>query len=115
MDFIDRWCWERKTWLLDLDADGVSKYFAGPLYFYGTDDSWESMALYKSGKSSEEIKTLLGIEDTWNWEPDWKGNTWLMPEGDYGTMTFGLKGNATVVVDHKMLDRVDHGTFSWMR
>lgn len=100
-----------KTWLLDLDADGVSKYFAGPLYFYGTDDSWESMALYKSGKSSEEIKTLLGIEDTWNWEPDWKGNTWLMPEGDYGTMTFGLKGNATVVVDHKMLDRVDHGTF----
>lgn len=44
-----------KTWLLDLDENGVSKYFAGPLYFYGTEDSWETMALYKSGKSADEI------------------------------------------------------------
>jgi len=27
---------KEKTWYLDLDAEGVSRYFAGPLYFYGT-------------------------------------------------------------------------------
>ncbi len=100
-----------KTWLLDLDANGVCKYFTGPLYFYGTEDSWETMALYKSGKTADEIKALLGITDTWNWEADWKGNSWIMPAGDYGTMTFSLKGNATVTVDHKMLGRVEQGTY----
>src|SRR5687767_13371890 len=26
---------EEKTWYLDLDADGLSRHFLGPLYFYG--------------------------------------------------------------------------------
>jgi hypothetical protein len=102
---------EEKTWLLDLDADGVSKYFIGPLFFYGTEDSWESMALYESGKSDTEVKAALGIEDSWFWEPDWAGNSWLMDAADFGSMTFSLKGNATVSVDHKTLDRVEQGTY----
>lgn len=102
---------KEKTWLLDLDENGVSKYFNGPLYFYGTDDSWESMALYKNGKDADAVKEALGIEDTWYWESSWKGNEWMMQAGDYGSMTFSLKGNATVTVDNKMLGRQEEGTF----
>lgn len=91
---------EEKTWLLDLDADGVSKYFDGPLYFYGTDDSWETVT------EGEEVDG-----DSWNWKPSWEGNQWLMPEGDYGTMTFRLKDNATVTVNHEMLGRQEEGTY----
>src|SRR5215208_3875321 len=29
-----------KTWLLDLDANGVSKFFDSPVYFAGDDFSW---------------------------------------------------------------------------
>lgn len=89
---------EEKTWVLDLDADGVSKFFAGPLYFYGTDNGWEGDCLEEGG-------------DCWNWNPDWKGNQWLMAAGDYGTMTFDLKGGAHIKADHKMLGRVETGTF----
>lgn len=89
-----------KTWVLDLDENGVSKYFSGPLYFYGTAHSWASVT---DGVQVEG--------DNWNWNPDWKGNTWLMPAGDYGTMTFNLQGNANVIVNHKMLDRVEQGTY----
>ncbi|GAO29788.1 hypothetical protein [Geofilum rubicundum] len=91
---------EEKTWLLDLNEDGVSKYFNSPLYFYGTDDSWETVT---------EGKEIEG--DSWNWLPDWEGNQWIMPAGDYGSMTFGLKGNATITVDHKMLNRQESGTY----
>lgn len=91
---------EEKTWLLDLDADGVSKFFAGPLYFYGTDNGW-----LEGGDAG-----CYG-DDCWNWNPDWPGNSWLMPAGDYGTMTFDLKGGANISVDHKMLGRVENGTY----
>ncbi|MGQ1891922.1 hypothetical protein ACT29H_15890 [Thermophagus sp. OGC60D27] len=100
-----------KTWLLDLDENGVSKYFTSPLYFFGTDDNWDSNALYRDGKNSDFIKDLLGLEDSWNWSPSWKGNEWIMQAGDYGSMTFSLKGNAIVTVDNKMLGRVEIGTF----
>lgn len=89
-----------KVWYLDLNADGESRYFAGPLYFYGTDDSWATVT---------EGQTVEG--DVWNWQPDWKGNSWLMAAGDYGSMTFSLKGNAVITVDHKMLGRQESGTF----
>ena len=65
-----------KTWVLDLDANGVSKYFAGPVYFGGT---WGE------------------------WDPAWSGNTWLMPAADYGSMTFSLKGNVIFTSDNKQL------------
>ena len=80
-----------KTWLLDLDASGVCKYFVGPLYFYGTDDSWATVT---------DGETIEG--DSWSWKPDYSQNTWQMSAGDYGTMTFSLSGTATVTVDNKM-------------
>lgn len=84
-----------KTWVLDLfpDTPKMAKIFAGPLYFYGTDDSWTTVT----------DKLPASGSDSWNWCPDYKGNSWLMPAGDYGTMTFSLKGNATVTVNHLMI------------
>ena len=37
-DFISGGVGQSKTWVLDLDENGSSKYFVGPLYFYGTAD-----------------------------------------------------------------------------
>jgi len=77
-----------KTWLLDLNADGVSKYFAGPVYFAGDDFAWQNSCAKDGG-------------NCWNWFPDWKGNTWIAPAADYGSMTFNLKGGPFVTVDQK--------------
>lgn len=87
-----------KTWYLDLDADGLSRYFSGPLYFYGADDWYGNI----SGN-----QPALG-EDSWNWLPDYAGNTWLMDAGNYGSMTFSLIDAATITVEHLML--ADRGT-----
>ena len=83
-----------KTWYLDLNANGVSRYFTGPLYFYGTDDSWETV--------TDGVKLPAG-SDSWNWNPDWVGNKWLMNAADFGSMTFNLKDGANVIVEHKTI------------
>jgi hypothetical protein len=65
-----------KTWVLDLDANGVSKYFSGPFYFGGTG---------------------------WQWDPAFKDIPWAgVSAGDYGTMTFDLVGNANFSSNNKM-------------
>ncbi|MGD9928374.1 MAG: hypothetical protein AB7U05_00025 [Mangrovibacterium sp.] len=67
---------QSKTWVLDLDANGVSKYFAGPFYFGGTG---------------------------WEWDPAFSDIPWAgVSAGDYGTMTFDLIGNANFTCDNKM-------------
>ena len=66
-----------KTWVLDMDAE----YFVRPMYFYGTDNGW--LAGGDSGCYGD---------DCWNWSPVYADNTWLFPDGDYGTMTFSLNG-----------------------
>ncbi len=81
-----------KTWNLDLDANGVSKYFAGPLYFYGTNDSWLSVT-----------EGIAVGGDSWNWCPTWSGNTWLMPAGNYGSMIFDLIGDVHFTSDNNMI------------
>ncbi|HYC85760.1 MAG TPA: hypothetical protein VEB86_11080 [Chryseosolibacter sp.] len=85
-----------KTWLLDIDA----KYFDGPLYFYGTQMGWGGACTVPGG-------------DCWNWNPAYEDNTWLMPDGDYGTMTFNLKGGPYFKADHKMIPArgVENGTY----
>lgn len=83
---------KEKTWYLDLDANAVSRYYMGPLYFYGTNDSWLSVT----------DKVAVG-GDSWNWCPDYKGNSWLMGAADFGSMTFDLKGGANVTVNHKTI------------
>jgi hypothetical protein len=91
-----------KTWVLDLDAEGVSKYFGGPMFFYGSDNSW-----LEGGDAG-----CYG-EDCWNWSPDWKGNEWLFVNGaeDFGSMTFSLEGGNFVTVDNLSTDKLDSGTY----
>ncbi|MCO4291573.1 hypothetical protein NF867_01680 [Solitalea sp. MAHUQ-68] len=77
-----------KTWILDIKA----QYFDGPLYFYGTNNGW-----LEGGNAG-----CYGA-DCWNWNPVYKDNTWLMDNGDYGTLTFNLKGGPFVKANHLML------------
>jgi hypothetical protein len=83
-----------KTWYLDLDADGVSRYFVGPLYFYGTDDNWDVIT---------NGAVLPEGSDSWSWQADWPGNKWMMDAVDFGSMTFNLKGGANVTVEHRSI------------
>lgn len=62
-----QWAWltngqTGKTWVLDM---------ASPIGWYGLD----------YGK---------GSGDDWSWAPDYASNTWVMPNQDYGSMTFDL-------------------------
>jgi len=85
-----------KTWVLDMNAT----YFDGPLFFYGTQNGWEGACMEEGG-------------DCWNWNPVYRENTWLMPDGDYGTMTFSLKNGPYVNVNHLMLPGrgTENGTY----
>lgn len=91
-----------KTWYLDLNAEGVSKYFAGPMFFYGTDMGW-----LEGGDGG-----CYG-GDCWNWNPDWNGNEWLFPNGaeDFGTMTFSLDGGPFVTTNNLSLGTNEEGTY----
>ena len=93
-----------KTWYLDLDENGLSRYFVGPLFFYGTDDSWETVT---------NGVTLPDGSDSWNWDADWPGNSWMMAAADFGSMTFDLMDGANVVVEHKTISSraTEKGTY----
>lgn len=78
---------ESKTWVLDLTEDGLSKYFTGPLSFYGTSNGW-----LEEGNEWDGGATGCYGDDCWNWDPEYAD--WLLPLGDYGTMTFSLDGGA---------------------
>ena len=84
---------QSKTWVLDLDAEGVSKYFVGPIYFYGTDDSWET--------ATNAVELANPPFDSWNWKADWPGNDWVTGgvKKDFGTMTFDLMSGAHIKVN----------------
>jgi hypothetical protein len=87
-----------KTWILDIKA----KHFDGPLYFYGSTMGWLAGG----------DKGCYG-SDCWNWNPAYKDNTWLMEDGDYGTMTFSLKGGPYVTVNHLKIPArgTENGTY----
>lgn len=75
-----------KTWKLDLDANGNSKYFGGPVFFAGENYSWE-------------------------WDAGWAN--WIIDKGDYGTMTFDLIGNPNFKSNNLMFPALS-GTGSFM-
>lgn len=110
-DFVNDELWTKlsggigheKTWYLDLDENGLSRFFAGPLYFYGTAHSWESVT------DGAEISG-----DNWSWNAKWSENAWLMAAADFGSMTFNLKGGANVEVEHKTISTrgTETGTYS---
>jgi len=89
-----------KTWLLDLDANGVSKFFASPVYFAGDDYGWDNQCAKAGG-------------NCWTWFPKWSDNTWICAKADYGSMTFKLQGGPFVAVDQKATANagVTNGTF----
>jgi hypothetical protein len=84
--------------VLDFDENGVSKYFAGPVFFSGVDWSWGN----KCGKVDG---------DCWNWFPEWQN--WMPGPADYGSMTFNLKGGPFITVDQKAIpgSGVFNGTY----
>tara|TARA_R110000868_G_scaffold168193_1_gene402816 strand:- start:6970 stop:8853 length:1884 start_codon:yes stop_codon:yes gene_type:complete len=87
-----------KTWVLDLDENGVSKYFGGPMYFYGTSNGW-----LEGGNSWDGGDTGCYGDDCWNWSPEWKGNQWIAAQGNYGSMTFSLDGGPYLTTNHLMI------------
>ena len=98
-DFVDNDLWtyisggvgESKRWIIDLDANGESKYWSGPLFFYGTDDSWETIT---------NGVTIDG--DSWSWEADYSsisGWQWTSTPVDFGYMEFDLIGSSNVTVE----------------
>ncbi|PTT00220.1 hypothetical protein DBR11_10325 [Pedobacter sp. HMWF019] len=77
-----------KQWVLDTEG----KYFSGPLSFYGVNIGW----LKEGGPwASGAFSTGCYGGDCWTWGPGisdiYPG---IMAAGDYGVMTFGLKGTA---------------------
>jgi len=81
-----------KTWVMDLDANGVSKYFTCPFYFAG----------------------LNADGSGWEWDPNFADIGWSgVSKGDYGTMTFDLIGNSNFKSDNKMFPALS-GTGKFM-
>lgn len=77
-----------KQWVLDTEA----KYFSGPLSFYGVNNGW----LKEGGPwQNNAFSTGCYGTDCWTWGP---GTSDIYPkimlQGDYGVMTFSLKGSA---------------------
>lgn len=70
---------KEKTWVLDLDAKGVSAKFKGPLYFSGVDYGWDNQCTKTGG-------------DCWLYDASYE--SWMGAVQDYGSMTFGIKAGA---------------------
>jgi len=88
-----------KTWRMDMNSDGKCVYFAGPLFYSGTEDdpywSWDIVVEewpYTDKDGNEHANYF-------NWEPDYPSNTWIMAAEDYGTITFS--GNDLVATTNK--------------
>lgn len=82
-----------KRWYIDLDQYGASKYFYGPVYFYGTDDSWATVT------DGETLDT--DVYDSWYWQADWSsvaGWQWASYAMDFGYMEFDLIDGSNVTV-----------------
>ncbi|SEN44305.1 hypothetical protein SAMN05216436_11653 [bacterium A37T11] len=110
-----------KTWFLDLDAEGVSRKFLGPMYFFDNWYTWDGLHTasgdnYIDANPWDWTKAILptlervdkaasgapqpGVQ-AWYWLADWPGNSWMTEKADFGSMTFDLKDAANVVVDQQ--------------
>lgn len=106
-----------KTWYLDLDAEGISRYAVGPIYFFTANYCWDNLHNAAGGNyldsdpwdaASAIVPNLTDGAATWYWLADFAGNSWVTKVGDddptggkydFGTMTFDLIGGANVVTD----------------
>ena len=97
---------ESKRWIVDFDENGVSKYFGGPLYFYGTDDSWETV--------TDGVSLDTDLYDSWYWQADWSsiaGWQWVDYAMDFGYMDFDLIDGSNVTTVCNDLGTTDTGTY----
>jgi hypothetical protein len=118
---------KEKTWYLDLDAEGTSRYFKGPIYFFTNTYTWDNLH-YSTGESyidgdfNEDFTwdaqkaitpNLTDGAATWYWTADFAGNGWITTKADFGTMTFNLKGGANITVDQEAYG-LSKGTGNYM-
>lgn len=100
--------WLYNTWEIDLTEDGEYEVFPGPVYFYGSDDSWATVT------NNEPI-----VGNSWAWEADFAGNSWTVG-GDArncrGSMKFFKgKGDVDSVIVTRYVDDMEYvskGTFT---
>ncbi len=94
-----------KTWYLDLNAEGESKYFGAPMSFSGDGLVWGKECLFDDPTDVDAY--------CWIWEPEWAGNEWIAEPGDYGYMTFSLEGGPFVEVNHAFTTSrgLENGTY----
>lgn len=97
-----------KKWFIDLDADGESYIFDGPLSYYGTGDSWATVTNNETG--------YLGAIDSWNWSPKYSDNKWLGLAIDYGYMQLNEDGTvdihrAVIAADSTVTYVDENGTY----
>ena len=82
---------EGKTWILDM---------ANPIGWAGLDYPYNALGA-----------------DYWNWFPDYAGNEWVMPNKNWGEMTFDLNGGYNTTVTQTALATDDQtnkkGTYSY--
>lgn len=117
-DFISDEAWsmlaggagKSKTWYLDLDKDGLSRHFLGPMYWFTAGYTWDNLhdASGKNYLDNDDwdpanaiVPNLTDGSATWYWTADWAGNSWMCDAADFGTMTFDLIGNANFSMDQE--------------
>lgn len=91
---------KKRTWMIDFNAEGVSKKFAGPMWFSGDELRWSKECAKPGG-------------NCWTYEPVWQ--TWMPGPKNYGTMTFEIKAVPvvpSVTVDQKGLSDSKNGIFT---
>lgn len=93
------------TWEIDLNDDGGFKTFHGPTYFYGSDDSWETVT-----------NGAPVVGDSWCWDADFAGNAWAV-----GGSAANCRGSITFTDDGKVevhhitaegQETVENGTYT---
>lgn len=100
--------WLYNTWEIDLTEDGEYEVFPGPVYFYGSDDSWATVT------NNEPI-----VGNSWAWEADFAGNSWTVGDDARncrGSMKFFKgKGDVDSVIVTRYVDDMEYvskGTFT---
>ena len=77
-----------KSWEIDLRLDGTHYKFDGPVYYYGSNDSWATVT------NNQPV-----VGDVWCWAPDYASNGWVVgndPKNCQGSMTFNEDGTVKV-------------------
>lgn len=85
-----------------VEGDSVTIHVTTTDLSYLTDSSWAYLTNGQMGKTwvldmskpigwyGYDYLKHNGSADDWSWHPDYKGNEWVMPDRDYGEMTFNL-------------------------